>query len=84
MILGAFAYSRKVPIISITSACLSAYISTAFTGRIYMKLDIRNFHETLPRNSKFRQNRAYFTRRRNYMLLLLAKLIRHKTFFPVK
>jgi hypothetical protein len=70
----------------IMSVRLSACIGATFTARICVKFDIRSFRETLSRNSKFHQNRLLsFTWRRNYILLLLAKLNRHKTsFFPMQ
>jgi hypothetical protein len=54
---GAFAYSLKASFSFVMSVCLSgilsAYISSASAGRLFVKFDIGNFYESRRRKSKF-------------------------------
>ena len=64
-LLGAFAYLRQVSISFTLSLCLPfrpsvrpTYISSAPTGRIFVKFYVGHFHQNLSRRSKFVYNRA--------------------------
>jgi len=51
--LGAFAYSRKGPIIFVIYVCPPACISVTPNRQIFVKFDIENFHENLSKMSVF-------------------------------
>ena len=53
LFLDAFAQSGKALVTSVTSVRLSACISAAVTGRIFVKFDIEVFYENLSRSSRF-------------------------------